>query len=304
MIDPTQSEHMSSNCYPLDRPAREPDASRFDKSSSAEQQLVDLRSAAILRLASESDCNLLLIMPKVDFGIISQPVNEVFLFPGEAILVSTDGPTSTSARIASRSLIVGLQRQRLEPHAPDLDETFMSPIPANTLALRLLSHYVESLRGLQALAEPSLLSIAASHVHDLVALMVVTACRAYAIVNGEGVRSRRLDAIKADIVKNIQQPDLSVAAVALRHAVTSRHVQKLFAADGTTFTEFVLGNRLPMARRALTNPNLIDKNISTIAFEVGFNDVSYFNRSFRRLYGMSPSKLRALSRGEPTLAGA
>lgn len=34
-------------------------------------------------------------------------------------------------------------------------------------------------------------------------------------------------------------------------------------------------------------------SISSVAFEVGFGDLSYFNRSFRKRFGRSPSQVRA-----------
>jgi len=34
-------------------------------------------------------------------------------------------------------------------------------------------------------------------------------------------------------------------------------------------------------------------SISTVAFEVGFGDLSYFNRSFRKRFGCSPSQAKA-----------
>ena len=36
--------------------------------------------------------------------------------------------------------------------------------------------------------------------------------------------------------------------------------------------------------------------VTDIAFDVGFGDLSYFNRTFRRRYGMTPSDLRAAAR--------
>jgi AraC-like DNA-binding protein len=39
-----------------------------------------------------------------------------------------------------------------------------------------------------------------------------------------------------------------------------------------------------------------DRTISTIAFNVGFNDLSYFNRTFRRRFGMTPSEARHTGR--------
>jgi AraC-like DNA-binding protein len=35
---------------------------------------------------------------------------------------------------------------------------------------------------------------------------------------------------------------------------------------------------------------------TTSAFEVGFGNLSYFNRSFRRRYGVTPSDMRAAAR--------
>jgi AraC-like DNA-binding protein len=35
-----------------------------------------------------------------------------------------------------------------------------------------------------------------------------------------------------------------------------------------------------------------DRSIASIAFDVGFGDLSYFNRTFKRFYGASPSEIR------------
>lgn len=63
----------------------------------------------------------------------------------------------------------------------------------------------------------------------------------------------------------------------------------------TTFSEFVLAQRLARAHRFLTDPVRSDDTIGTIAFEAGFGDLSHFNRTFRRYYGATPSDIRAAS---------
>jgi AraC-like DNA-binding protein len=63
----------------------------------------------------------------------------------------------------------------------------------------------------------------------------------------------------------------------------------LFESDGTTFSRFLLDQRLARAHRMLSNPVLAERTISTIAYEAGFGDLSHFNRAFRRRYGAAPS---------------
>lgn len=114
-----------------------------------------------------------------------------------------------------------------------------------------------------------------------------------------GTRAARLSAIKADVGERLACPELTVGAVAGRHGITPRYVQRLFGQEGTTFSEFVLVQRLIQAHRMLGDPLCARWSIAAIAFEAGFGDLSYFNRSFRRRYAASPSDVRtAALRGQ------
>ena len=66
----------------------------------------------------------------------------------------------------------------------------------------------------------------------------------------------------------------------------------MFEQVGTTFTEFVLEQRLLMARKLLQDPRSRPRKISDIAHSSGFADLSYFNRAFRKRFGATPSDLR------------
>ena len=110
------------------------------------------------------------------------------------------------------------------------------------------------------------------------------------------MRAAKLQAIKSDIGQNLDRPDLSIAALAARHACTSRFVQRLFEMVGTTFTEYVLAQRLVQAYRKLVDPRYQSEKISAIAYDCGFNDVSYFNRMFRRYFAAAPSDIRSPGR--------
>src|SRR5262249_24093231 len=133
-------------------------------------------------------------------------------------------------------------------------------------------------------------------IHDLMALAIGATRDADEIAKSRGARAALLRAIKEDIAGRLDRPDLSVATIAARHRVSLRWMQRLFESEGTTFAEYVLAQRLFRAHRLLTDPLHASHKVSTISHNVGFGDLSYFNRAFRERYGMTPSELRAAAR--------
>ena len=134
------------------------------------------------------------------------------------------------------------------------------------------------------------------HLHDLIALALGATRDASELAKGRGVRSARLHALKADIAANITRHDLSVVSVAARHGISARYIRTLFMDAGTTFTDFVLYQRLARVHRLLMDPRAHPRTISAIAYDSGFGDLSYFNHAFRRRYGATPSDIRAAAR--------
>jgi AraC-like DNA-binding protein len=107
-----------------------------------------------------------------------------------------------------------------------------------------------------------------------------------------GIAGKRLRAIAADILQHLGDHELSISSVARRQRISDSYVSKLFQRQGTKYSKFVLDQRLARARALLSTPEHADRTILSIAFEVGFWDLSYFNRTFRRRYGATPSQWR------------
>jgi len=84
--------------------------------------------------------------------------------------------------------------------------------------------------------------------------------------------------------------ELSLADVAKAAGASVFHFCKVFhRATGLTFTDYVARVRLEDARTRLLNPNL---RVSEIAYDVGFQSLTQFNRTFKRVFGQSPSEFR------------
>ncbi|MFW9601203.1 MAG: helix-turn-helix domain-containing protein, partial [Prevotella sp.] len=64
--------------------------------------------------------------------------------------------------------------------------------------------------------------------------------------------------------------------------------RKLCANTGLPTSQFIRNYRLGIAKDILIkNPG--NRNITEIAYKVGFNDPKYFTRCFTRQYGSSPT---------------
>ncbi len=252
-----------------------------------------MRVGRTRELLADGDDSLVLQIPMggchaVQFG------REVLAEPGDAMLGSNgDTGTFTCSLAGGTSLLISLSRQDLQPLIRDFDAILLRRVPAREPALRLLMTYVGIFE--QTLA-PELQRLAVSHVYDLVAVMLGATRDASNVAAGRGVRAARLRAIKADVVGHLGERDLSINAVAKRNRISPVYIRKLFESEGTSFSEFALEQRLARVHRMLRDPRFAERAISTIALEVGFGDLSYFNRTFRRRYGASPSELRVSGR--------
>jgi AraC-like DNA-binding protein len=221
---------------------------------------------------------------------------EFELGDGQAVLMSSD-QTGMVSFIDESFLLFRIPLRVMSPTIGDLDAVLYRPIPKDNEALRLLAYYAGAIRGMPGFGDPGARHLAATHIRDLIALALGATRDATEIANGRGLRAARLSAIKADIAGRAARPDLSIGEVALRQRVTSRYVQMLFEAEGTTFSEFVLNTRLMRAYQMLTDPRLAKRPIISVALDTGFQDLSYFNRTFRRRFGGTPSEMRAAARG-------
>ncbi|MFP4673566.1 MAG: helix-turn-helix domain-containing protein [Opitutales bacterium] len=103
---------------------------------------------------------------------------------------------------------------------------------------------------------------------------------------------RLVRAAKEYISEHFQERISLDDAAGAVHAST-RHFCKVFkATTGRTFTDYLARVRVEKAQQSLRDPY---RRVSEIAFETGFESISQFNRSFKRITGLSPTCFRAAS---------
>jgi AraC-like DNA-binding protein/ligand-binding sensor protein len=109
------------------------------------------------------------------------------------------------------------------------------------------------------------------------------------VVQEEDAESPFIRRARAYIQANQADP-IDLAKVSHAMHVSTFYFCKMFKkATGLTFTEYLSRVRVEKAKNLLLNPHL---RVSEIAYDVGFQSLTHFNRVFRQVVGQSPSEYR------------
>jgi AraC-like DNA-binding protein len=201
----------------------------------------------------------------------------VLLVYRQAARLQFDQSTYLSVRVPFSALAPMAQVEAAAGHC----------IPRETPALGLLRSYLAALPA--CLEDAALARLAATHIHDLLALAIGPTLDGRQLAEQRGVRAARLQAIQAAVARD---PSLQIHQVAAGQGISARYVQMLFEEQGTTFSDFALERRLDSAWHMLTSPRYGGWSVLAIALEAGFGDLSHFNRRFKRRYRMTPTDVR------------
>jgi AraC-like DNA-binding protein len=220
------------------------------------------------------------------FGDESVPLNA-----GQAMLVPRGGQGGIVAHTDVVTLTIRLERNVAAEIVPALDDTILHRLPAGDPAVGLLASYCEQLLSSDGIPAP-LASLASAQIRELMTHLLDPASGLARAAPFGGVKAARLRSVLNAITRRFREPSLSAARIGLGLGLTERYVQQLMEGIGLSFTAHVRNLRLDEARRMLRDRRFDHMRISDIAYAVGFQDLSYFNREFRRRVGEKPSASR------------
>lgn len=239
--------------------------------------------------ADDGELGLSILRPADGRLVVEQDGRRLVAKAREAMLIDLRRPARLVMPDLGRLDLIEIDDARLP--SPLKDGVGMRVIPRANRSLQVLAHYgALVLRGLFPLHTEILRELALDHLHGLIDAML--ADPGAPPLRNEDRRATRLAALKADIEARLDRHDLGIETIATLHGVTVRTIQKLFEAEGVTFSDYVLDRRLERVWAHLVTCDGDVQSISALAFGNGFGDLSYFNRRFRKRYGKSPSQVR------------
>jgi AraC-like DNA-binding protein len=226
---------------------------------------------------------------------LSQRGRDVIVDAATAVLGACNDPMDFRAGDRSAFLQLAVPQARLNLIA-GVEDLVARPLDSSTAAMRHLRRY------LSLLAEPGgpggpgddadLIAHIETTLVDLMTLALGAGRDATEIARMRGLRAARLQDILSDIRAGFTNPGYSAHDIACRLGVTPRYVQTLLQETGSSFSGRVLELRLQRVRSMLSDLCCDRMKISEIAEASGFNEISYFNRCFRRRFGLTPTAAR------------
>ncbi|MDB5684085.1 MAG: helix-turn-helix protein [Sphingomonas bacterium] len=205
---------------------------------------------------------------------------------GDFAICASDADYRLDLSERNDMLVVEMPRSALAARVPDLDSKVARHIPGGGTGGRLLRDFVLSLwqQGDQSEADPLWQEGVANVLLDLLALAL------RGPVGTEPAARRPDERLAALVDAHLWDPDLRTATLAEALNLSNRSIQHMFAAMGTTPSGYILERRLERAAERLVEAPSV--SITTVAFDLGFNDSAYFARCFRRRFGTTPSLFR------------
>jgi AraC-like DNA-binding protein len=221
------------------------------------------------------------------------PGNEFTVRPGALTLFRLDEPFQSADRSRrTQFTCIYLPADALRAAVPGLDDMVGRELePGGALSLAL--DYSDLLLRHPGAVDEAGMAIA-THLLDLAALGLGARGDIAAKADRGGLRAVRLRAVLGILERRFPEPDFSAQKLAAAAGLSERYVNELLFEAGASFTTRLTELRLRRAADLLAGG--IQCRISEIAFACGFNDLSYFNRCFRRRFGLTPTAARGQRR--------
>ncbi|MGH6742450.1 MAG: AraC family transcriptional regulator [Bradyrhizobium sp.] len=213
---------------------------------------------------------------------------EFTLRPGSLVLLKLDEPFfAADGTSRKRFTNVHLPMETLRAMVPGVDGLVGREMEGGG-ALSLAMDYSNLLLQHPEAVEEAGMTIA-NHLLDLAALGLGARGDLAVDARRGGLRAVRLKAVLTILEQRFAEPDFSAQKLAAAAGLSERYVNELLYEAGASFTTRLNELRMRKAADLLAHGT---SRISDIAFDCGFNDLSYFNRCFRRRFGLTPTAAR------------
>jgi AraC-like DNA-binding protein len=243
------------------------------------------------RIARASDDYVLVALGTSGVNGVFQDGREAVMSAGQFVIYDTTRPYELRFDDSFTQTIFQIPRKLLHQRVGSFDTltatTFSGDRPLERLAYEFLLSMSKTIEEVDAATATRLLDQAL----DLIAMAFADRMQQHSS-DLSFHRSALLYRLKNYILTHLRDPELSVPRAAAAVGISPRYASDLMASEQTSFRTYVQMQRLERCKRDLSDPALMARHVSDIAFAWGFNDLAHFSRIFKQKFGASPREWR------------
>lgn len=255
-----------------------------------------MRDARIVR--TNDSGYLKIVAPQKGRAGVVQNGRTAWVGPGEWSIYDTTDTYAVENPERVEHLIVMLPKAELAERGLPLPELMARPLNGKAgvgrLALEAMRSAYQELPNLT----PDTARGVGESITQLVHLALLDlAGRGTAVSQREALRDR----IKQIVARRLGDPRLGVDDIAGALQCSRRQLYNAFADEEEGVAGYLLRERLEAVRRDLADPTQVNRSITDIAMDRGFNSLAHFSRVFAQRYGVPPSVYRRLGYGQTVI---
>lgn len=241
-------------------------------------------------VAEDDDCSMFFLQLKGAMGVVVKE-SEYAVPPGSLFFYDMNSPIHLRFTDDFRHLVFRVpQHFSLDLATPHSSTLFVSHSPMLSVAAAASAALFESVDDPTArfdIAIRAVVSMLAETIGEMLPLSDASPAERALTVRFECLLDERL-----------HDNGLAAEHLARELGVTPQYLNRVLARSGGSMSKRILTRRLQRCANDLRSLRSVRSvRVSDIAFRWGFNDLSYFSRSFRAFYGMSPSDYRMIYNG-------
>lgn len=224
-------------------------------------------------------------------AVLEQDGREVTLLPGDLAIYDTHRPYRLTFAERNRAMVIMFPHEAVDLPRDEVAQVTAVRFPRDQGLGRVVNpFFVELGRNMDQLVGPH----ASRLVHSALDLLVTMLSQELQQVRNGAVGPARSLAreVRQHILQNLGDPDLTPAAIAQTHYISTRHLYTIFSEEGETVSAWIRARRLEHIRRDLIDPLHAARPVSVIAARWGLLDAAHFSRLFKAEYGQSPAAYR------------
>jgi AraC-like DNA-binding protein len=220
-------------------------------------------------------------------GRISQDGRDAELDPGDLALTDSTRPFQLDFNREFSQSVLQIPRELLLSRVGPAERFTANRIDGRRGLARLLSPMLQSLeRQLHDIPIDTHERVGGNAI-DLIATALLSE-------SGETPISAAMTRVRVKFwIETHLADDLSGERIAAACRLSVRHLNRLFAGEGTSLMQHVWERRLAHCRRNLLAPRMSNRPIGEIALAAGFKDLSHFSRAYRVRFGRTARDDRA-----------